>query len=301
MKATRRHELKSNELAQFLEDARDFFSKYGNYFVGGLVVIALIVLGYVYMTRSAEQALADATREMRSLPFATDDEVRDSVGKLIRVASENEDQVFIPETLRRRASMAMNRAQAADDGTPSAEFLEMARAAYQEVIERYPGRSLDVAAALIGLATIEEDFFILDDDLAHKDACRGFLEQIRDNAELNGTPFQTVALERLNALDRTFVQVVMVDAPPVAVTLPGGTEGLSVNPGTLPTAGGDTAGITTPANPGGTAPDEGATKSSAAPSPAADAADAEAADPPPADSPEDTATEPEEPREEEPE
>jgi hypothetical protein len=211
MKATRRQELKTNELALFLKDVREFLSTYGNYFVGGLVVIALIALGYVYMTRSAAQALADARREISSLPFATDDEVRDSVAKLKRLASENDSETLILDALRRRAVMAMNRAHAADDGTPSSEFLDMARDAYEEMLQRFPDRHLDLGAALIGLATIEEDLFILDDDLAHKEEARGFLERIRDNANLNGTPFQTIALERLNALDQTFVQVVMVD------------------------------------------------------------------------------------------
>ena len=234
MKTTRRQDLKSNELAQFLEDAREFFRTYGNYVVGAVAVVALVLLGYVYMARSAAQALADATQQMRSLPFDTDQEVRDSVAKLRQLAAENEDEGFAIDALRRRAGMAMNRAHAAADGTPSREFLDMARAAFEEMLQRHPDRALDVGAALIGLATIEEDLFILDDDLAHKEAARRFLEQVRDDQDLNGTPFQTIALERLNALDETFVQVVMVEKPVVPAAAPGSAGGEAASPDMTP-------------------------------------------------------------------
>jgi hypothetical protein len=227
MKTTRRQELKSNELAQFLEDAREFFRTYGNYVVGAVAVVALVLLGYVYMTRSAAQSLADATQQMRSLPLDTDQDVRDSVAKLRQLAAENQDEDFIMGALRWRAGRAMDRAHAADDGTPSREFLDMARAAFNEVLERHPDRTLDVGGALIGLATIEEDLFILDDDLAHKEAARRFLEQIRDNQDLNGTPFQTIALDRLNALDETFVQVVMIERPIFPAAVPGAPGGVA--------------------------------------------------------------------------
>jgi hypothetical protein len=268
MKAARRQELKANELQQFLKEAGEFFRKYGNYFVGALVVIALIALGYVYMTRSAAQALADARQEMNSLPFATDEEVRDSIAKLERLASENDSETFVVDTLRRRAGMAMNRAQAADDGTPSEEFLGLARTAYEEILQQFPERHLDVAAALIGLATIEEDLFVLDDDLTHKDAAREYLERIRDNPNLNGTPFQTVALDRLNALDETFVQVVMVEAAPE----PAADSPFKLSdelPSTTPPAegGAEDAADTPPPQPAG-----GATETPAVPTEEPDAA-----------------------------
>lgn len=218
MKTTRRQELKTNELLETLRDARDFFDRHGNYVVGAVVVAAVAVLVYVYKDRSASQTLANARQEMRALPFTTDDEVRSSVAALERLAGESKNDGFIRETLRRRAALAISRADAADDGTPSAEFLEMARSAYQTVLERYPNRVLDYGAALTGLATIEEDLFILDQDLSHKEKARQYLELVRDNEALNGMPFQSIALERLNALDQTFVQVAMVDAPRPAPT-----------------------------------------------------------------------------------
>jgi hypothetical protein len=214
MTATRRQELRTNELAETLQGVREFFEKHGNYVVGAVVVVALVALVYVYKDRSARQALADARQEMRALPFNTDDEVRESVAALKRLAAENTEGPFVRETLRLRAGLALDRAGAADDGTPSTEFLEMAREAYEETLARYPQAVLDRAAALMGLATIEEDLFVLDQDPSHRQRAREYLERVRDDQALNGMPFQSIALERLNAIDETFVPVALVEAPP---------------------------------------------------------------------------------------
>lgn len=213
MKSHRRQELRTNELAQTIEQAKQFFEKNGNYVVGGLVVIAVIALGYVYVQRSAQQQLADARRQMTTLPLDTDEDVRESISTLKVLVSENDDPQFERQALRRQAYMAMSRAGAAEDGTPSREFLEMAQEAFQSLLERHGEKPLDAGAALMGLATVEEDLFVLDRDPAHKEKAREYLERIANDASFNGTPYQTIALERLNTLDETFIQVALVDAP----------------------------------------------------------------------------------------
>ncbi|MHC4064320.1 MAG: hypothetical protein ACYSUI_07445 [Planctomycetota bacterium] len=216
MKASRRQELRTNDLAQYLEDMRDFFRSYGNYLAIGAVVIAAIVLVWFYQKRSTSEALTAAIKQMRTLPFSTDEEVRSSVKKLQQMATESKNEGLIVLTLRSRAEMAMSRAHAAEDGTPSTEFLDLAEAACKEVLDRFPDRSLDVGPALSILATIEEDRFVLDSDPAHKEAARGYLERVRDDDQFTGTPLLGVALERLNDLEETFVPVVIAEPlPPV--------------------------------------------------------------------------------------
>lgn len=232
MKTARRQELKTNDLAQSLEDFREFLRNHGSYVVGAVVVVALVVLAYVYNTRSTQQATRDATQQMRSLPFDTDDNVRDSVKKLADLAADTKDDALVLESLRRRAQISMSRAHAAEDGTPSAEFLDLAMDAYQQILDRFGSNPVDFGMALFGLATIEEDRFVLDNDPAHKENVRGYLERVRDNEPLTGTPFQTVALERINALDRTFVTVAMnvgIVAPPIGPPLLG--QGPATTPG----------------------------------------------------------------------
>ncbi len=228
MKATRRQELKTNELAQTLEEIRNFLRSYGNYVLLGVICIAVIAVVWVYMKRSSAEALATANQEMNSLTADNDEAAQAAITKLTQLGAESSDEAFICETLRMRASVAMERAHAHETGEPSAEFLDAAQAAYDELLRRFPEQATAVGAALCGLATIEEDRFILDGDLSRKDKARGFLERVRDNSALTGHPIQTVALDRLNKLDETFVQVTL--APPIIpqitpVTQPGGVIG----------------------------------------------------------------------------
>lgn len=222
MKTGRRQELRANDLAQMLQDLRDSFRAYGNYVVGGLVIIGAVILVWFYLQYSASEALAEATRQVQALPYNTDAEVRSSVSKLNELAAEIDDGPFLAEALQRAAAMAMSRAQAGEDGTPSAEFLDMAADAYQELLERLPHRTLEKGVALFGLATIEADRFVLDRDLSHQDKARQYLERIRDAAEFNGTPLKTLALEQLNTLDDLFVVVALADPlpPPTVTPLP---------------------------------------------------------------------------------
>lgn len=220
MKATRRQELRANDLAQMLQDLRDSFRAYGNYVVGVVVIIGAVILVWFYLQYSASEALAEATRQARALPYNTDAEVRSSVSKLKELTAEIDDGPFLAEALQRAAAMAMSRAQAGEDGTPSAEFLDMAADAYQELLERLPHRTLEKGVALFGLATIEGDRFVLDRDLSHQDKARQYLERIRDAAEFNGTPHKAVALEQLNRLDDLFVVIALADPLPLPTITP---------------------------------------------------------------------------------
>ena len=223
MKATRRQELKANDLAQTIEDMREFFRQRGNYVLIGVVAVAVIAVIWVYVQFSATKALADAKREMGTLSASTDDEAKDTIARLEEIAAGAKDQNLVVETMRRRAAIAMHRAQAAEDGTPSTEFLDLARAAYDDILERFPNRDLDVGVALSGLATIEENLFVLDGDPAHKEAARKYLDRIIERPGLNQTPVQLLAVDRKNSLDQTFVQVAL--APPAPAATPQGLSG----------------------------------------------------------------------------
>ncbi len=54
---------------------------------------------------------------------------------------------------------------------------------------------------------------MLDGDLAHKEAAKGYLERIRNGPEFVGTAFQDDVLARLNEFDRLWRPLVLVDPP----------------------------------------------------------------------------------------
>jgi len=214
MKAARRQELKTNELALTIEQFRGWLRTYGNYLVIGVVVVAVVVLVWMYQKRSAAAARVAAFKQISTLPFSTDDEARSTVEKLKQLAADAEDDALAIQALRRQAGVAMSRASASQDGTINADFLNMAKTAYQKMLDRAVDRPLDQGAALCGLASVEEDQFVIDGNPDHKAAARKYLERIRDDFRFVGMPFVGVALDRLNKLDDVFVQVAIV-APPV--------------------------------------------------------------------------------------
>jgi hypothetical protein len=129
-----------------------------------------------------------------------------------------DEEQFLAEALQGWASMAMRRAHASEDGTPSAEFLDSAADAYQQILARLPHRRLEKGASLLGLATIEADRFVLDRDPSRQAKAREYLERVRDAEEFNGTPLKSLALDQLNELDNVFVVVALAEPLPPALT-----------------------------------------------------------------------------------
>jgi hypothetical protein len=227
MKAERRQELRTNELAQMLEQARQVMRTWGSYIVGGVVVVVLVIAFVAYRAAAADQALSDAwqnLREMQGKYFftqtsekRTDAEIATGFEGLQRVADAAKTPDLAFEALANQAQIAMQLSGMTPGGV-DANYLDRAEQAYNALKIRMPDNPLAVALALDGAARIEADRFVLDADPAHKDKARRFLEQLRDDPRFAHTPFQTAALAHLNRLDDMFREVKLAPAP-VPVTL----------------------------------------------------------------------------------
>lgn len=243
MKATRRQELRSNELMHGLQEAREFLRKYATHIIIGAVAIAAIFLVVFYSKESARQRLAEASQELSSLTATatTDDEARSAIKRIDELTGEVSNENFVVNALNMKSSIAMSRAHAADSGEPSRDFLDLAHQAYDRVRNDFPGRTLEVAAALYGLATIEMDLFVLDEDMKHKEKCKALLEELANNRQFNSLPYQDSALQRLNALDDVFVTIALADGPalpnqnlPPGVNVEGDVQIVPVSPEEVP-------------------------------------------------------------------
>ena len=69
------------------------------------------------------------------------------------------------------------------------------------------------ATALNALSAVEQNRYVLDGDLAHKEAAKSYLERIRNGPEFVGTAFQADVLTRLNEFDSLWHPLVLVDPP----------------------------------------------------------------------------------------
>ena len=225
MKKERKHELQTNELAQMLLDARQYLSRYGNYLIGGVVVVAAVAVLFMYVRHSQTAARVDVVQRIESARFVDVEgqpvsgaALTDAIQMLERVAEENKE----PD-LTRRALLQLSTGVLAlafnDPGSMTPEALMAAEGACKRLIRDYGNEPVAVGTALLQLATIEGNRFVLDGDPSRKDKAREYLEQISRNERklFTATPYMQRALAALNELDHTFQSVKMAAAPPTAL------------------------------------------------------------------------------------
>ena len=111
----------------------------------------------------------------------------------------------------------MSQAQEVEN-PPDEEFNAMARRAFEHLLDRFPDSPLAIGRARCGLATVEENAFVLDGDLSHKERALAHLRAIIDDEALSLTPFVRIAADRIETLDETFTPVTF--APPPAAPEP---------------------------------------------------------------------------------
>ena len=178
MKAQRRHELKTNQLAKSLETFPEKLARHANKIIFAALAIVLILLLIRYRINStearheqAESQLADVQTELASLQASPPDQAReyrlesqvlDKLDSIDGVDSDMPDVAARALVARGDANLAL--AMGAYSGieppdhpeTPE-EYLTGAQDAYSEVIEKYADQELPAITARFGLATIAED------------------------------------------------------------------------------------------------------------------------------------------------
>lgn len=210
MKTERRQELRTNELGAFLLDINDWAKKYAYPLGGGIVVVALSVLAIRYLQVSRTNSTDAAVITMLGLSFAPE-EADASFDALDGIIADAGDPDIKMTALLRKGTSALSLARKTDSD-PTVE-LDRAEQAFQELRQSYPTRMPVVAMALSSLASIEEDRFVVDHDMTHRETARRYLEELQNSPMFKGSPFQTDAAERLQQLDDVF-QVITL-APPL--------------------------------------------------------------------------------------
>ena len=213
MKADRRHELKENDLLLALDGARNYLDVHGKQ-IGLIAVAILVVFGAVSLgLRSRTAALEDIWRRRSDLKFEPVDVGKKSLEALESITKEVSDKEFLLSSLTDQGRQALRLAQQVPF-PPDRELNEKARDAFEQLRSRFSDNPLAVGVALSGLATVEENEFVLDGELSHKEKARTYLNAIVGNPKLNALPFQQLALDRLKLLDATFTRVTVEPPPP---------------------------------------------------------------------------------------
>jgi len=208
MKSDRRHELKDNDLAAALGSTREFLDRHGKQIGMAALAILALMAAVTFAMRSRAAAIEDVWRRRGDLTFDDLDKGKKSLETLESLTNELSDPAFVMSALMDQGQRSLRLSQMAPT-PPDKDLNERARKAFQDLKTRFPQNPLAVGSSLLGLASVEENDFVLTGDLKHKDNAKALLNQVVQDASLNGMPYQTAALDRLKKLDETFTKVVV--------------------------------------------------------------------------------------------
>ncbi|NOT02826.1 MAG: hypothetical protein HOP29_19680, partial [Phycisphaerales bacterium] len=230
MKTERRAELRSNDLSAFLLDTYDWTRDHATHLGGAAVLVAVILFATAYVRRTRTGAVDAATQTLSGLKFTAED-VDTSFKSLETLIHDATDRDFKMTALLHKGDRSL--ALATDPaGSVNAAYLDQAESAYEQLRTQYPERMPIVGTSLHALATVEENRFVLDSDMRHRDKARAYLDQVVNAPAFRGTPFQTRAAERIQNLDIVFRTVTIAEALPLpapTITVP--TEDGTINLG----------------------------------------------------------------------
>jgi hypothetical protein len=222
MKGKRRQDLKTNDLAEAIEGLTEWLRQWGAYVVGGVaaVIIVLVVVSYMRTAASAELSanFAELTAASIYAPDGSrksDAEISKVFSRLREIGEQAGGDSLGAEAMLRRGVMALDLAMSGTNGIAT-DYADQARKAFEELATRFPDRPAYSAFARLKLAQLEVDTFLVDGSIQHKEAAQRYLQAVRDDARVTGTPLQSVAVERLNALDKTFQRIEFPKQPPPA-------------------------------------------------------------------------------------
>jgi hypothetical protein len=207
MKADRRHELHENALAHTIENFRAVLAENARTITAGITVVVavLIVTGLVIRFRAS--AYEEKWRRLSQLMFDKPETARESLDTLIGLTRESNDETFSLAALLEQGRQGLLHAQKADS-PPDPAFNEKARQAFEEMLRRFPNNPMAFGVAHCGLATVEENLFVLSRKSSHKENAKRHLDAIIESSLVAGLPFQSIAVSRRNELDQTFTDLV---------------------------------------------------------------------------------------------
>ncbi len=215
MKQRRRQELKTNELSIYLQQIYEFLVRNSTYVVGGVVVVALIIIVATMNTRSQHRAKVDAMNRIRAIQggeAVQDLKLLDEIKDLAN--SYGDDPGLGPVILDLQASLAhrlaLSRTSEADKPDQQ-RLLKEARSVCERTIRDFGNQPIVVARAKLLLAGVEETLFI--DGQGDRERIETLYKEVIDGPV---SPYQKLASEQLDSLDKRLAKLEIVATRPAA-------------------------------------------------------------------------------------
>ncbi len=215
MKADRRHELRENDLAHTIEVLRARIADNARPISIAVMVAAGVFVAASLMIRKRMVATEEKWHRLSQLQFDKPETARESLETITGLTKDAKDDRFSLAALIEQGKQGLLFAQRAD-AAPDPTFNAKARQAFEELLRRFPENPMAFGVARCGLATVEENDYVLTRDSACKERARKHLNAVIENPIVSGMPFQTIAVNRRNSLDHTFSGLVFGTTPTIS-------------------------------------------------------------------------------------
>jgi len=227
MKSDHRHELKTNELADWIMHFPDWAKENRNSLIGAAAVIVVALL--IYFLSFYRQNVVSARNQMRLTNLVA--QVPQQMNRVANAAMQNNDETYILLQSQQdlldfaqkssnddMAALALIQRGAAFRAEVHYRLAEVSREelatqmgkakdSYQQALDRKPSNPALAAAAQYGLGLCEEE-------LGNFDQAAALYREVAEKADYAGTTAQAAAAYRLKIMDDYKTEVVFQPAPP---------------------------------------------------------------------------------------
>lgn len=195
MKAQRRHDLQANSLADNLVEIVEYLKQQSQAILVAVAAVVVILVGIWYWQYSTAMRRAQGWQNLENLVSSNVQQDPQYIDKLEQVAASSRDQGLRAMAYAQLGNELLG--QATFGGQPAdkaADLRQRAQAAFAEALKNAGGHAKTAAIAHLGLAAIAAD-------TGDAGMARQYLEAVRDDANLKGTPYPSQATAQLDALD----------------------------------------------------------------------------------------------------
>lgn len=237
MDSEHRHELKTNELAAWIEHFPGFCKKNGSQIIGALLIIAAIISYFVFKSSSKQSGLKQQAETTSQIQMVKNNKVEVYMGvissapiestgfeatakALENAAEEAKEPHFAALALIKRGEALRSElhytAGKVEQGTIASQ-IAIAKEAYTKALEKAKGNNTLSAMATFGLGLCEEE-------IGDFEKAAEVYSGIVNNADFKGTIFPTQAQYRLDIMSDHEKQFTFIAAPTPVINIPAGFD-----------------------------------------------------------------------------
>ncbi len=220
MKTQRRQELKANDLSVYLQQISEYFNKHAGLITVVSIGVIAVLAAVVFANRTAVQHREYAWEAYNSAALASRTPGpekatwrKETIATWEAVVDDYGDTDVAPLARYQIIQFCLRQFLESESGDMRGQLLDTAEKYGNSILNSAGSNTTLKATALNALSAIEQNRYVLDGDLAHKETAKSYLERIRNGPEFVGTAFQDDVLTRLNEFDSLWHPLVLVDPP----------------------------------------------------------------------------------------